>query len=220
MNWVIGNRCTTHFWKDKWLSGQSLLELTEIPEALTESRVSNLWQSRSGWLLTQIESYVSVDTRLTLAAVVVDEVTGGRDRMSWGLTQDGEFSITSAYSFLTQDARPRQCMTGLFTRAWHVAVPERVRVFLWLKWRGNYHTYLKRLPCNGRGWKWRCGNAFGSNGKCRDRVKFIKDIAKEAASAYALKPDSGGMRNRVERQIARKPPMQGWSKINTDGASL
>ncbi|CAA7025736.1 unnamed protein product [Microthlaspi erraticum] len=207
MNWMIGNGRTTRFWKDKWLSGQSSVELatTEILEALTESRVSDLWQSGSGWLLTQIEPYVSVDTRLRLAAVVVDEVTGGRDRMSWGLTQDGEFSVTSAYSFLTQDTRPRQCMAGLFTRAWHVVVPERVRVFLWLlggAGNGDVAMYI-----------------FESNGKCRDRVKFIKDIAKEVASAYSFEPDSGGMSNRVERHIAWKPPMQGWWKINTDGAS-
>ncbi|CAA7012925.1 unnamed protein product [Microthlaspi erraticum] len=39
------------------------------------------------------------------------------------------------------------------------------------------------------GWKWRCGNVFGVVGKCRDRVKFLKELAK------------------------------GWMKLNTDGAS-
>lgn len=33
------------------------------------------------------------------------------------------------------------------------------------------------------GWKWRCGNVFGTNGKCRDKVQFIKDLAKEVLKA-------------------------------------
>ncbi|CAA7059954.1 unnamed protein product [Microthlaspi erraticum] len=106
MSWVIGNGRTTNFWKDRWLLGSSLLEVatTGIPETLTEARVSDLWQSSYGWSFTQIEPYVSAETKLRLTSVVVDEVTGGRDRMSWGQTQDGTFSVTSAYSFLTQDS--------------------------------------------------------------------------------------------------------------------
>ena len=32
-------------------------------------------------------------------------------------------------------------------------------------------------------WKWRCGYVFGEEGKCRDRVKFVRDKAKEVIVA-------------------------------------
>ncbi|CAA7059955.1 unnamed protein product [Microthlaspi erraticum] len=185
-------------------------------------------------------------------------------------------------------------MAGFFTRAWRVAVPERVRVFLWLVINQALMTNAERhrrhlsdtnlcqvcrsgeetiihilrdcpamegiwrriVPRRKRreffeapllswlytnlgseldlgeykwstcfamavwwGWKWRCDNVFGSNRKCRDRVKFVKDIAKEVASAYTKTTNTGGMAQRVERQIAWQPPIQGWWKVNTDGTS-
>ena len=69
------------------------------------------------------------------------------------------------------------------------------------------------------GWKWRCGNVFGVVGKCRDRVKFIKDLAKEVITAHSLMAAKTKASTRVERQIAWTRPPEGWFKLNTDGAS-
>lgn len=69
------------------------------------------------------------------------------------------------------------------------------------------------------GWKWRCGNVFGENRKCRDRVKFLKDLAGEAARAHNQLYGSKLQVGRVERLIAWKRPEEGWLKLNTDGAS-
>ncbi|CAA7040939.1 unnamed protein product [Microthlaspi erraticum] len=103
---------------------------TEIPEEIAEARICDLWKSGVGWRYHHIEPYVTMDTKLRLAAVVVDEISEARDRVSWGHTQDGEFSVKSTYAFLTQDTKLKQNMNGLFTRAWHAVVPERIRVFL------------------------------------------------------------------------------------------
>lgn len=57
------------------------------------------------------------------------------------------------------------------------------------------------------------------NGKCRDRVKFITELAKEVSSAHSI---CGGQNNgmvREERLIAWKAPKDEWFKLNTDGAS-
>lgn len=44
------------------------------------------------------------------------------------------------------------------------------------------------------GWKWRCGNVFGVTGKYRDRVKFIKELAKEVTRAIlSLRDTRGGI---------------------------
>ncbi|CAA7031004.1 unnamed protein product [Microthlaspi erraticum] len=69
------------------------------------------------------------------------------------------------------------------------------------------------------GWKWRCWNVFGNNGKCRDRVKFLKNLASEVSLAHEHLRERACAGVRVERHIAWKPPESGWWKMNTDGAS-
>lgn len=69
------------------------------------------------------------------------------------------------------------------------------------------------------GWKWRCGNVFGENGKCRDRVRFIRDLANEVSNANRAVAASFPNPGRVERMIGWTVPRVGWVKLNTDGAS-
>ncbi|VVB04882.1 unnamed protein product [Arabis nemorensis] len=62
----------------------------------------------------QISPYVSVNTRLMLASVVVDEVTRAKDKLSWGGSQDGRLSVSSAYDMLTNTNLSRQNMRRMF----------------------------------------------------------------------------------------------------------
>ncbi|KAL1203855.1 putative ribonuclease H protein [Cardamine amara subsp. amara] len=66
---------------------------------------------------------------------------------------------------------------------------------------------------------WRCGNVFGSEGKCRDHVRFVKDLAKEVVTTHLLCGVSHNGWAREERLIAWIPPSDEWVKLNTDGAS-
>ncbi|CAA7036128.1 unnamed protein product [Microthlaspi erraticum] len=67
-------------------------------------------------------------------------------------------------------------------------------------------------------WKWRCGNVFGETRLWRDRVKFVKDYAKEVRSAM-LASVQAGVVIREDRMISWLPPLAGWMKLNTNGAS-
>lgn len=40
------------------------------------------------------------------SAFVLDTVTGAKDRVSWGKTEDGNFTVKSAYELLTHDETP------------------------------------------------------------------------------------------------------------------
>ena len=296
LSWIVGDGKTIRFWKDKWLLGVPLKDrMSGFLQAGEEDvRVCELWRRGAGWNLDRILPYVSMDTKLRLTAVVVDEWTGARDRISWGESPDGKFTVSSAYQFLTRDGIPRQNLSSLFERVWKVTVPERVKIFLWLGVNQvimtNMERYRRHLSENGIcqvcksgdesiihvlrdcpamyglwqrliprrkrnsfftlslsewvyenlgdsrtewecpwstvfamavwwGWKWRCGNVFGVVSKCRDRVKFIKDLAKKVIIAHSLMAAKTKASTRVERQIAWTRPPEGWFKLNTDGAS-
>ncbi|KAG7545813.1 Ribonuclease H domain [Arabidopsis suecica] len=61
----------------------------------------------------------------------------------------------------------------------------------------------------------------GSNNnlKCRDRVRFVLDLANEVALAHTTVAANSGPAARVGRLIGWVPPGEGWVKLNTDGAS-
>lgn len=69
------------------------------------------------------------------------------------------------------------------------------------------------------GWKWRCGNIFGSRSIRRDRVAFLKNIAREVTLAHANTLERQNQGVREERMIRWLLPGEGWVKLNTDGAS-
>ncbi|KFK31801.1 hypothetical protein AALP_AA6G160600 [Arabis alpina] len=56
--------------------------------------------------------------------------------------------------------------------------------------------------------------------KCRDRLKFLKDLALEVTSAHnKLGKRQSRNQERIEHMIKWQPPRDGWVKLNTDGAS-
>nr|ABW81175.1 non-LTR retrotransposon transposase [Arabidopsis cebennensis] len=291
VSWVVGDGQTTRFWADKWLMNTPLREdiIGPAPVGLEEARVCDLWQHGRGWLLENIAPYVAPDIRLRLKAVVVDNITGVRDRLSWGESLDGKFTVKSAYSSLMKDNTPRSDLSRMYDRVWKVIAPERVKIFLWLgvhqvimtnmerqrrhlsdtgicqvckggdetiihilrdcpamygiwtriiprRKRGTFFTQTllewvyDNLGDSGKvdgcpwscvrwGWKWRCGNVFGVNGKCRDMVKFVRDRASEVIQAHLVEGNSGKIRGRIERMVSWVKPAEGWLKLNTDGAS-
>lgn len=60
------------------------------------------------------------------------------------------------------------------------------------------------------GWKWQCGNIFGTNAKCRDRVRFLKDYAKEVIIAQTSMSLQNMQVVREDRLIKWVSPREGW----------
>ncbi|KAL9859811.1 putative RNA-directed DNA polymerase [Arabidopsis thaliana] len=296
LSWVLGDGRSVKFWTDSWLHGQRLFEpgLGMRPDNPDTLMVHELWHFRRGWDFQRITPYISDQRRLELMAMVLDDMTGAQDRISWRETQNGEFSVRTAYEMLTRDEAPRPNMEKFYTRIWRVRVPERVKVFLWLVGNQvimtNAERYRRHLcdsevcqVCKGGletilhvlrdcpsmsgiwsrivprrkqqaffakslfewlfenlceqvnveegpwstmfalavwwGWKWRCGNVFGENRRCRDRVRFVRDLAKEVSAANQQLVTQGGRRSRVEILVGWEKPLIGWLTVNTDGAS-
>ena len=134
LSWVIGDGREILFWMDKWLTNIPLAELLvqEPPAGWKGMRARDLRRNGIGWDMATIAPYISSYNRLQLQSFVLDDITGARDRISWGESQDGRFKVSTTYSFLTGDEAPRQDMKRFFDRVWSVTAPERVRLFLWL----------------------------------------------------------------------------------------
>ncbi|CAA7053003.1 unnamed protein product [Microthlaspi erraticum] len=145
--WVMGDGKKILFWTDKWLMGNILRdeEVTPAPEALLCLPASEFWIDGVGWDLTRIAPYVPETTQLELASVVVNKATGKQDRMAWGETPYGKFTVSSAYRFLTRDSSLRPDMSQFFRRIWRVIAPERVRVFFWLLGNNGIMTNQERF---------------------------------------------------------------------------
>ncbi|CAA7014055.1 unnamed protein product [Microthlaspi erraticum] len=295
-SWVAGDGRRICFWTDKWLTDQPLeaFAVSELPANYELCTARDLWSHETGWRFDHIAPYVPENICLELRAIVLDCDTGAKDRLSWSASADGQFSVKSAFSLLTNDATPRPDMEVFFRRVWKIRVPERVKVFLWLVshqvimtnverkrrhlcdsevcsvCRGGFETIIHVLrdcpsilgiwnrivPALVRrdfffksllewlfdnlqedpadnvtpwtitfamacwwAWKWRCGNVFGENRRCPDRVQFIKDFAREVWTANKRVANQSSGAAREERQIGWLPPPGDWFKLNTDGAS-
>ncbi|KAG7564477.1 Ribonuclease H-like superfamily [Arabidopsis suecica] len=261
--WAIGDGKSVNFWSDRWLLETPIMDtiIEPLPAENAIVKARDLWRNGSGWDWEKIMPYISENRRLELAAVVLDTVTGAKDRLSWAATTNGKFTVKSAYELITRDEYPRQHMDKFYERLWKVIAPERVRVFLWLVGKQVVMTNEERFrrhlcdteicqickngvesiihvlrDCGGGGeegeswptmfamavwwgWKWRCGNIFGDNRVWKDRVRFIKELAKEVMAAKVLNGNGVTKAVRVEKMIKWVTPPTGWFKLNTDGAS-
>jgi len=292
VGWVPGDGCTIRFWLDRWLLQEPLVELGTdmIPEGERIKVAADYWLPGSGWNLEILGLYLPETVKRRLLSVVVQVFLGNGDEISWKGTQDGAFTVRSAYSLLQGDVGDRPNMGSFFNRIWKLITPERVRVFIWLVSQNVIMTNVERVRrhlsenaicsvCNGAeetilhvlrdcpamepiwrrllplrrhheffsqsllewlftnmdpvkgiwptlfgmgiwwAWKWRCCDVFGERKICRDRLKFIKDMAEEVRRVHVGAVGNRPNGVRVERMIRWQVPSDGWVKITTDGAS-
>lgn len=146
VSWVIGDGREIRFWSDKWLLQEALSEVArvDLPMGFAEIKARDMWRNRRGWDLTRIMPYVEDSMRLRLAVVVLDDVTGAKDRFSWGGDAARKFTVQSAYALFTRNPAPRQQVGELFNRLWRTVVPERVKLFMWLAMNQVLMTNVER----------------------------------------------------------------------------
>lgn len=115
-SWILGDGRKIRFWMDRWLFKKILATDAdvELPNGYESMLARDLWRDGSGWDMASITPYVSENTKLELTSVVLDNVTGARDRLSWGDSEDGNFSVSSAYSRLSRDDEPKPNMEKFY----------------------------------------------------------------------------------------------------------
>lgn len=146
LSWVLGDGRQIRFWEDRWLGKKRLIEDGDglVLPAADGILARDMWRDGIGRDMAMITPYVSESTRLELLSVVLDNVTGARDRISWSESADGEFSVKSAYALLSRNETPRPDLRAFYERIWKVVAPERVRLFLWLVGNQALMTNVER----------------------------------------------------------------------------
>ncbi|KAG7536434.1 hem peroxidase [Arabidopsis suecica] len=69
------------------------------------------------------------------------------------------------------------------------------------------------------GWNWRCTNVFREQKTCRDKVRFVKDIAAKVRRAHVAVKSGTHTVERGVMMIRWRAPSVGWVKLTTNGAS-
>jgi len=100
-------------------------------DALTKI-AADYWIAGSGWDMGALTLYLLENILRKLFSVVVHDFPGTSDELSWKGTQNGDFTVRSAYELLKPEAEERPLIGSFLKQIWKLVAPERVRVFIWL----------------------------------------------------------------------------------------
>ncbi|XP_075508178.1 uncharacterized protein LOC142545090 [Primulina tabacum] len=129
---VVRNGKSTSFWMDKWLENEPLNSylLKDIEAKERNKSVFDYWIRGEGWNWGDLGGKIPTHVEDKLAACILSEEEDAGDRICWGLTSSGNFSISSAYELIM--GIQNHTTDNLWGMIWKLEVPYRIRAFLWL----------------------------------------------------------------------------------------
>jgi len=124
--WAIGNGSSIHAWKDRWLQhGQSIEESgIVIPDNMKNMMVCDLVDEQGCWNIDMLNTWLPNTIISKLYAVIPPNNGSDKDRRVWSGTDNGCFSIASAYMLLCRFNDDSWDTTWM--RIWRLKVPERI----------------------------------------------------------------------------------------------
>ncbi|XP_042956310.1 uncharacterized protein LOC122292152 [Carya illinoinensis] len=137
--WRIGNGCSVNVWKDRWLPKQiSLAATNRISGAADITWVSDLIEPGSrSWKYQTLTKYFS-QQEIDLIRAIPISLGNREDRIIWGGTKNGLFSVKSAYHLHKEISSLKESGTSKdhafcenWQSIWKLKVPNVVRNFLW-----------------------------------------------------------------------------------------
>jgi hypothetical protein len=133
----VGDGRNTLFWRDRWLMGLRIEDLTPHIFALVPTRIANRRTVAEGivemaWIrdLKGTITWVVLSDFLTLSEVIADFSlsVGVPDKHIWKFSPTGQYSSKSAYDMLFIGSTS----FGAFERVWESWAPSKCSFFIWL----------------------------------------------------------------------------------------
>ena len=134
-----------------------------VPMADSYKCVSAYWSSGEGWNWSSLAGLLPNQIEDLLHVVLLRQYLEGRDNICWGFTNDGRFTIKSAYlSTLTCNCSHPSIE---WKRICKLQDPQRIRTFLWLIHHRKIMTNLERAR-----------RGFTANSYCQACPTSIEDL--------------------------------------------
>ena len=144
INVAVGNGAKTFFWHHKWATTRPLIELAirEPPLQIQDVTVNELWDPQVGWLYDKFANFLPVDALQKIAAFDLIEDAEAIDEVYWNGSPSGGFTLGSAMKLVQANAETELAIDKNWKEIWQLAVPQRIRFFMWL-------SYQDRIMTNG-----------------------------------------------------------------------
>ena len=130
-SWQVGNGREARFWLDNWgVQDTPLINYIDLsmPMNRLSDKVEDLTLNNGNWNMNYLESLLSKDLCLSVSTEVPPNHNNSDDKVVWGLQSNGCFSVKSDYIHKINKF-PK---IPIFKIIWQLAVPERVKILIWL----------------------------------------------------------------------------------------
>ncbi|XP_062006018.1 uncharacterized protein LOC133723218 [Rosa rugosa] len=139
--WRIGNGASTKFWVDRWTSCGILENYALNHDTIDiNSLVQDFWINND-WNLPMLHANLPVDIvdKITAIPLAISDLP---DKLIWGSTSSGIFSVKSAYKLLCDD---QGYQSYGWLRNWSLPIPPKLKIFLWSFVSGKLLTNEQRV---------------------------------------------------------------------------
>ncbi|KAL4333466.1 hypothetical protein GQ457_07G012960 [Hibiscus cannabinus] len=144
IHWEIWDGRDTNFWYDHWLGREDRLALSCLSsEAPRPVCVADMVSVHGNWDWERLEAVLPREKLELIAAVQPPRSDAGLDRPGWRWEEKRNFSVSSAYGYLFHGLDFGNGDT--WKRVWKIAVPQRVRMFIWLTFHNRLLTNVERV---------------------------------------------------------------------------
>ncbi|CAI9106691.1 OLC1v1005898C1 [Oldenlandia corymbosa var. corymbosa] len=196
VRWVLNDGNQVRFWKDLWTLGQTPLcdlALGPIPADQLEWKTCRFVTQHGGWNWDMFERLLPATELMKIATTMPPSISRGRDRRLWIPAKGNDFSVTSVMD--ANNLMTPQPSTGS-------------------KWSCTFGIICWMI------WNWWNEIVFSdSKPSCTKKLREISNKIREvnAAMKNTGRKESSGV-GLEQKLIAWMPPLEGWMKLNTDGA--
>ncbi|XP_059439185.1 uncharacterized protein LOC132171798 [Corylus avellana] len=137
--WRIGDGDIARIWGERWLSNPNRILFQSLQnQVFAEAKVSDLINKEMGvWDVNILNTFFREEEVRAIQSIPLNS-TPQADKLIWGETKNGLFSVKSAYHLAKEleDRSKAECSTGMYRSEvwkmiWKLKVPNVEKVFLW-----------------------------------------------------------------------------------------
>ncbi|KAK3193441.1 hypothetical protein Dsin_024751 [Dipteronia sinensis] len=139
LKWRVGDGCQIMFWIDDWVPEIGILQshaLSTLSADQLSEKVSN-FMTNEDWDIQKLSSVLPWNIVHRIMNIHAGRRQSGHDKVIWGLSNNGDFSVKSAYdTHYMIDAS----FSWKWNFLWKLQIPLRVQSFLWILLHGKLLT--------------------------------------------------------------------------------